>query len=514
MFKVDWRRFSSNPVRHRVSRSSAVMSILAVFATALNAQEPTPPKPPEDAAAPVAGMGIMAGEVTDKSALVQVRLTQSDELINGDLPGAWGVVRFSLSPASRPDQAVTRLANALPQRDFIARAHFTGLQPATKYVCRTQIGLNENTLKPGPTLTLKTHSGSRVGRARFVVVTGMNYAKFHGDNRIDRRQHLVENNTALPDAYAGKDKHLGYPALATILSMQPDFFVGTGDNVYYDTPDNPRAQSVEEMRQKWHEQFIQPRYLELFAKVPTFWMVDDHDYRIDDGDNSGEYLPLPETGRRILLEQLPYAPADSPAAKTYRTHRVTRDLQIWFPENRFYRSDNSEPDGPEKSIWGKEQKQWLMRTIVASDARYKLLISPTPMIGPDDLRKTDNHCDVGGFRHERDEFFEFLKANELDRQNFFFVCGDRHWQYHALDSSGFEEFSCGALVDANSRPGRMPGDPMGTDPEGLIKHLHKQAEPSGGFLMITCDPKDDGAEARLMFEFIDENGTSLYKHEK
>ena len=68
------------------------------------------------------------------------------------------------------------------------------------------------------------------------------------------------------------------------------------------------------------------------------------------------------------------------------------------------------PDGPGKSIWGKEQKEWLKRTLVASDATFKLLISPTPMIGPDNLRKTDNHCDVGGFQHERDEFFAFLKS--------------------------------------------------------------------------------------------------------
>ena len=316
----------------------------------------------------------------------------------------------------------------------------------------------------------------------------MNYAKFHGDRRIDRAQHLIENNTALPKPYSGPDKHLGYPALETILKFKPDFFVGTGDNVYYDTPDNPRAQLIPELRQKWHEQFIQPRFRDLFARVPTYWMVDDHDYRVDDGDNSGEFLPLPETGRRILLEQLPYAPADQPAAKTYRTHRVSRDLQIWFAENRFYRSPNAMPDGPHKSIWGSEQKRWLKETLVASDATFKILISPTPMIGPDDLRKTDNHCDVGGFQHERDEFFQFLKHNGLDQQNFFIVCGDRHWQYHAVDSTGLEEFSCGALVDANSRLGRLPGDPAGTDPQGLIKHLHTQTERSGGFLMIKSQP--------------------------
>lgn len=472
-----------------------------------------PPEPPADSGQPLAGMGILAGEVSATSALIQVRLTKIDKPIDRDVPGAWGIVEFTLKPHDSKRSAQVQTARALPQRDFIARTHFEGLLPDTKYSCTTRIGVDLESMRTGPPLQFKTHPGKHKATAvRFVVVTGMNYAKFHGDDRIDRKQHLLENNTNLPKSYTGPDKHLGYPALETIRKIRPDFFVGTGDNVYYDTPDDPRAQTVPEMRQKWHEQFIQPRYLNLFAKVPTFWMVDDHDYRVDDGDNSVEYLPLPETGRQILMEQLPYAPADQPAAKTYRTHRVNRDLQIWLPENRFYRSPNAMPDGPKKSIWGKEQKRWLKETLVASDAKYKVLISPTPIIGPDDLRKTDNHCDVGGFQHERDEFFAFLKENELDQQNFFMVCGDRHWQYHAVNELGLEEFSCGALVDANSRLGRMPGDTKGTDPKGLIKHLHTQTERSGGFLMVTCKPQD--AEATLEFEFFDEKGVTLYKVRK
>ena len=116
----------------------------------------------------------------------------------------------------------------------------------------------------------------------------------------------------------------------------------------------------------------------------------------------------------------------------------------------------------------------------------------------------------GGFQHERDSFFKFLKSNGLDQQNFFIVCGDRHWQYHAVDSTGFEEFSCGALIDANSRLARMPGDPKGTDPDGLIKHLHKQTERSGGFLIVSCTPSGNGKPS-LAFEFHDEKGAELYR---
>lgn len=476
-------------------------------------------QPPKDANADdvFAGQGIMVGEVTPNSALVQVRLTKSDKPEAGDLIGTPGVVKFSLLPADdkQGEEPQVQEIAAAAEHDFIARASFPKLKPGTTYVCRTQIGPAADKLKPGPVAHFQTLPGAKLAeKVSFVVVTGMNFAKFHGDPRIDRAQHLIENNINLPPAYAGPDKALGYPALATILKLKPNFFVGTGDNVYYDTPDKPRAETVAELRQKWHEQFAQPRFRDLFAAVPTYWEIDDHDYRIDDGDNSGDYDPTPEVGRRMMLEQLPVAPIQDQSAKTYRTHRVSKDLQIWLVENRMYRSPNALPDGPGKTIWGKEQREWLQRTLTESDATFKVLISPNPMVGPDDARKTDNHTNIGGFQHERDSFFAWLKQQGLDEQGFYLICGDRHWQYHAVHPTGIEEFSCGALVDANSRLGRKPGDPKSTDPDAKIQQAYTQDEPSGGFLYVQSTPSGGGRGASLSFVFYDEQGKVLYQHMK
>ncbi len=478
-----------------------------------------------------AAQGIMVGEVSSDRALVQVRLTQTDRPVDGDVPGAEGVVAFTLQPEKPSDQGQaaganagdqrpndrqqTLLAEATEDRDFIARVQFTGLTPGTRYVCQARIGRDQDSLRDGPTATFRTLPGaSQAAAVRFVVVTGMNYAKFHGDRRIDRKLHIVQNNTELPPPYSGPDKDQGYPALETILAMRPDFFVGTGDNVYYDTPKEPRAQTASEMRQKWHEQFVQPRYRALFAKVPTYWEIDDHDYRYDDGDNSGDDAPSPELGKRIMLEQLPYAPAGEADPKTYRTFRVSKDLQIWLTENRLHRSPNAMADGPDKSIWGAEQREWLKRTLAESDATFKLLISPTPMVGPDDLRKTDNHTNVNGFQHERDAFFAWLKESGVLETHFYMLCGDRHWQYHSVHPSGVEEFSCGALVDANSRPGRKAGDPKSTDPEGTILQPYLQDPPSGGFLLVKCTPAEGETPAQLALEFYDERGKLLHREVK
>ena len=222
-------------------------------------------------------------------------------------------------------------------------------------------------------------------------------------------------------------------------------------------------------------------------------------------DCEGDRPPTSDLGIATFREQVPVVDPTNPDAKTYRTFRVNRHLQIWLVEGRDYRSPNKMKDGPDKLLWGPEQLAWMKRTLLSSDATFKLLISPTPMVGPDDARKKDNHTNIEGFQHEGLEFFKWIVANGLHQKGFYTLCGDRHWQYHAKHSLGIEEFSCGALVDSNSRLGRKPGDPKSTDPDATIKQLYTQKFSSGGFLRVVITRDGKGR-----FEFYDENGERLY----
>lgn len=446
---------------------------------------------------------IMIGELKDQSAVIQLRINEP-----GFFEGREGEVDFELRKVRNGVEASSKSYPAKAVKDYIAKVLFQDLEANTEYICNTKLSVEGREVY-GPVARFKTLPGKlSSAKAEIVVVTGMNYAKFHGDDRIDKEQHLRENRTVLPEPYKGVDKALGYPALETIRSFKPDIFIGTGDNVYYDTPDTARAETKEELRLKWQEQFYQQRYIDLFKEVPTYWMVDDHDYRIDDGDNSGDHEPSPQLAREMMLEQLPIAEHENEDALTYRTVRVNKDLQLWFVENRMYRSDNTDKDGPNKTIWGKAQKEWLKKGLLASDAKYKLLVTPTPMIGPDGNSKIDNHCNINGFQYERDEFFSWLNKTGLSKNGFYIVCGDRHWQYHSISSEGIEEFSCGALQDVNSRLGVLPGDPTSTDPEGKVKQVYTQKVRSGGFLSVKIE------KSKLSFNFYDEDGLLLYREVK
>lgn len=450
---------------------------------------------------PEHAQGEMAGMVTSNSVLLQTRLTLTNWKFNNDYVGCHGWARFMVYTQNVDDAIYTEWKEALPENDYIIKIHLKGLKPDTRYMYRLQYGRDKNEYRTGNICEFRTLGGKDISKTiSFVVTTGMNYDKFY--HQPGRR-------------YMGVEKELGFPAAETVTLLKPDFFFGTGDNVYYDSNYMPFGQGIDAntMRNYFHLQFAQPRMVEMLSSMASYWEKDDHDYRYNDSDTTGERRPSHQLGIKIHKEQLPVANPDDKNAVTYGTYRLSKEAQIWTLEGRDYRSPNSMPDGQEKTIWGEKQEKWLKKTILESDAVFKLIISPTPMIGPDDSYKSDNHVNQKGFRTERDNFFKWLKSNEIPLNNLFFITGDRHWQYHSIDAQyGYSEFSSGPFVDANSRMGRNPGDPDSTDPEGnLVIQTYTSREPSGGFLYVKIEPAGSPwSTPRIVFQMMDEKGTVNY----
>ncbi|WP_339902526.1 alkaline phosphatase D family protein [uncultured Cyclobacterium sp.] len=123
-----------------------------------------------------------------------------------------------------------------------------------------------------------------------------------------------------------------------------------------------------------------------------------------------------------------------------------KDLQIWLVEGREYRSPKEIPEGKPRTIWGDEQKNWFIDTIESSDATFKILFSPTPVVGPDREKKRDNHAN-NLFEEEGNWLRGFLSG----KKSVFVVNGDRHWQYFSIDdATGLREFGAGPVSDAQS----------------------------------------------------------------
>jgi alkaline phosphatase D len=465
-----------------------VSFLLALFALSRAAFAVDDPQPHQ-------ASGIKVGEVTGTSAIVWTRLTKNAsrnnagvvfgppddknrtpeppvtipiEKLDGACPGAAGRVRLRYGrDKNLGDAKATDWVDVFAKTDFAHHFRLIGLSPQTLYHYAVE------TTGPG---------GSPVHGPVHGKFETAPEAKVPGDFRFC---------IMTCQAYFDRDHPEGHNIYPSMLALEPKFVSLTGDVVYYDH-DPPTAVNAPLARYHWQRMFSLPRQAELLRNVASYWVKDDHDTLRNDtfpGSSLGD-LTFAE-GQQIFREQTPLD-HDGPG---YRTFRWGRDMQIWFSEGRDDRTPNKDPDGPDKTIWGKVQKDWFKKTVKESDATWKVLISPTPLVGPDRPNKNDNHANEG-YKHEGDELRAWLRENAGD--NLFVVCGDRHWQYHSVHpETGLNEFSVGAASDAHA--GGTPGE----NPA-----YHRFHRVKGGFLSVSL--QRDGATSKIVFELRDVMGQVVY----
>lgn len=431
--------------------------------------------------------GVKVGEVTDSTAILWARLTASvsrvtDGLrvvgrpsknipappiadvnrLEGACPGSVGLIRVRYMGPNKFEH-VTEWVKVDESTDFTHQFHLINLPADSiiKYLVET--AHVDNPSRPDGAFAGTFRTAPHADQTRpitFAVITCQMYC------------HLDE-----PEGF-----HV-YPAIG---KLTPHFVAVMGDNVYYDG-ELPLATNTALARYHWQRMYSLPRHVELYRTVTSYWAKDDHDTVKDDcwpGQKLGDLTF--EEGLKIFRQQVPMGQL------TYRSFRWGKNLQIWITEGRDFRSANNLKDGPDKTIWGARQKAWLFRTLKESDATWKVLISPTPLVGPDRDNKGDNHANRA-FKHEGDEARSWFRSHVPD--NFFVICGDRHWQYHSVHpESGLNEFSVGAACDEHA--GGSPGE----NPD-----YHRFHRVKGGYASVVVEEKS------ISFRHHDVHGQVVYE---
>jgi alkaline phosphatase D len=398
--------------------------------------------------------GVKVGNVTSSSALVWVR-TSTGRAADGSVRGAADRVTVACNGV-KPLQARTDAS-----RDFTHLFELTALRPATEYACDAATGSgakNRFRFRTAPVSTAPA-------RASFTVVTGLMYKDL--------------------------DDPRGYKIAEAMAKQRPDFLVLTGDSVYYDN-EPPRATTPEIARFHWQRMYSLPRMTALFASVPAYWEKDDHDILSDDcwpGKDPEFMKPMTfARGLDIFAQQAPVQ------GIPYRSARWGKWIEVWMIEGREFRSPNTMPDGPGKTILGETQKRWLKESVAKSNAKWKVIVSPTPWVGPDRANKGDNYANKS-FATEGNE----MRAWASKVPNLFVVTGDRHWQYHSVDpATRLEEFSCGPASDEHA--GGTPGE---------NQEFHRFHRLKGGYAGVEAT-----SDGRLFLRLHDVNGAVVYEQER
>jgi alkaline phosphatase D len=409
----------------------------------------------------------LAGE-TDLKKIFRAQVPAGLELdeMEGACPGMAGEVRLSYHPFQHPEKmTVTDWAAVDPAKNFTRQWKLEDLEAGSRYVVKLEA-------RPGPG----------------VSVSDLETGYFRTPPDAEQEED-IDFCIVTCHEYPLRDDPDGHRIYRVMQRMEPDFFVHTGDIEYYDRAE-PFCLTEELMRFKWDRLFALPLQREFYSRFTTYFMKDDHDTLRDDAFPGMTYGTVSwERGLEIFdREQFPSN--DRP----YKTVRWGKDLQIWLTEGRNFRSKNTDPDGPGKTIWGAEQKEWVFRTMKESDATFKLLISPDPILGPDRDNKKDNYSN-SNFKHEGDEIREYLSGID----NVILCNGDRHWQYVThWEDLDLWEFSCGAGSDAHA----------GGWNQADLRPEHRFLRVKGGFLRGRVFREDD--LPTLILQHYDVNGNVVH----
>lgn len=388
--------------------------------------------------------------------------------MEGACPGSPGEVQISYYKKGNPEKKID--LDWMPvdvNKNFTAQWRLQNLSPDTHYIVQLKArSVNSKEITDQIEGTFYTPPEAQVKKdISFSVVS------CHDFNR--------------------RDSTLGHQIYASMENDELDFYVHTGDIEYYDKP-QPWAMTEPMMRFKWDRLFALPLQRNFWKNTTTYFMKDDHDVVRNDSYPGQNYGPVTfERGLEIFdKEQFPGN--DLP----YKTIRWGKDLQIWILEGRNFRSKNTDMDGPGKTIFGAVQKEWLFSTLTASDASYKVIITSSPILGPDRPRgKNDNYSNKA-FEYEGTEIRNFL--NQFD--NVFVCTGDRHWQYAShFEGTNLWEFGCGAGSDIHA----------GGWNKDNVRPEHKFLRVEGGYLFGKVYYEKD--KPMITFEHRDVNGNVMHQ---
>jgi len=315
----------------------------------------------------------------------------------------------------------------------------------------------------------------------------------------------------------GNCRHVttGYPIFRALAQHRLDLFLFVGDTVYADQicsgPDRMpgsdfRAGTLEEFWAKHRYNRADPGVQVFSRQTAVYGIWDDHDVR---NDFAGPSEPLMPVGRQAFLDYFPIVPPAEEPGRLYRRFRWGSVLEVFILDTRQYRSRNTDPDGPDKTMLGAEQKRWLREAVTASSATWKVVVTSVSLSIPTGRAARDSWTNANffgfpepgaGFAAERDAMLDAFRSAGV--RNLVFLTADVHHaeilRHQPTETWAFHEFAAGPLAAFHgiSRPVDQGLNPQTLFALGGIENFGV-VELDAGFLTV---------------RIIDVNGTLRFLH--
>lgn len=307
-------------------------------------------------------------------------------------------VHYQYWDSAEPSKKLKSVQQKTTEDNFYtAKTLVTGLAPGKKF--EYEILIDGNVVKRNYPLRFQTQPlwQWRTDPPVFSVAFGS--CTFVNETAIDR---------------PGKPYGSNYEIFKTIRSKNPDLFIWGGDNIYLREVDWDTQSGIAYRYSHTREiAEMQP----LLGSVHNYAIWDDHDYGPNDADRT---FRLKESSLNIFKAFW--------ANQTYGIENTNGtfgrfmwgDVEFFLLDDRYHRSPNDAPNDAAKTMFGKEQLQWLKDCLSNSNAPFKFIVNGNQVLNANG----EYYEAMTQFTTEYNDLVTYIKANKIS--GVIFLSGDRH----------------------------------------------------------------------------------------
>jgi alkaline phosphatase D len=201
---------------------------------------------------------------------------------------------------------------------------------------------------------------------------------------------------------------------------------------------------------------------EFFRETAVYATWDDHEVRNNFAAPTEALAPI---GLRAFLDYWPIRPPQEEPTRLYRRVRWGALLEVFILDTRQYRGSGC-LDSPEKTMLGAAQRKWLLDSVAASKAVWKIVVSSVSFSiakgGPcgDSWAPRRFLWFRTGFPTERDALLDAWRERRVS--NLIVLAADVHYadliRHSPAPAFTFHEFAAGPLAATLKEPATIDAD--------------------------------------------------------
>jgi alkaline phosphatase D len=332
--------------------------------------------------------GPMIGYADMREVLIWIQTTRS----------AFVEVEYSeMGDSTGKKYHTTRLLTR-PETDYTAKLIANEVQPGKTYTYRVLIDSEPARFSYPTTFKTQPLWQWRTDPPAFTMVTGS--CNYVNEEVYDR-----------PGKPYGSDHQI----FTSIARDKPDLMLWLGDNTYLREPDwNTRTGIA---HRHTHSRAL-PELQPLLASTAHYAIWDDHDFGPNDSDGTWQHKEMAWEVFRNFWGNPTFGVNGQ---KGCTTRFQYADVDFFLLDNRYFRTPNYCRTCPDRSMLGKEQVQWLLASLAASQAPFKIVALGSQFVTDNQLSET--HANF--FPAERDTILARIERERI--RGVVFLTGDRHF---------------------------------------------------------------------------------------